>query len=163
MPEIVLLGLRIGLLVLLWLFVLIAIRAVRTDLFGASTRSPATAPVAPKTQPARSATPAPPRLGQPPADVRSLVVTSGPLAGTVVTLGDSPVIIGRAGDATLVLADDYTSSHHARLVPRDGAWWLEDTGSTNGTFVAAKRINGPVRLASGMRFRVGTTTLELRR
>ena len=62
-----------------------------------------------------------------------LVVTAGALAGTKITLGEAPITIGRAEDSTLVITDDYASARHARLMPRDGQWVLEDLGSTKGT------------------------------
>src|SRR4051812_28640023 len=131
MPELVLLVVRLGLLVLLWIFVLSAVRVIRTDLFGGAQRSrTATKAAAPKAaKPARS------QRAQRRSAARSLVVTQGALAGTRVALGDTPVTLGRADDSTLVITDDYASSRHARLVPGDGTWMVEDLGSTNGTYL----------------------------
>src|SRR6185369_18049705 len=99
---------KIGLLVLLWLFVLVALRVVRTDLAGSTVprtgRAPAPRAVSTAPKGSRSA-------------ARKLVVTEGALAGTSIRLGDSPVTLGRADDSTLVLTDDYASTRHARLVP----------------------------------------------
>ncbi|RXW53062.1 hypothetical protein CYQ74_13220, partial [Enterococcus faecium] len=66
---------------------------------------------------------------------RYLIVTQGPLAGARITLGNQPILLGRADDSTLVLNDDYASGHHARFVPNGDDWYLEDLGSTNGTFL----------------------------
>jgi pSer/pThr/pTyr-binding forkhead associated (FHA) protein len=93
---------------------------------------------------------------------QALVVTSGPHAGTSIPLGTGPITIGRGQDATLVLTDEYASAHHARLAQRDGQWWVEDLGSTNGTYVDGVRITGPRPVAAGMPIRVGKTTVELR-
>jgi pSer/pThr/pTyr-binding forkhead associated (FHA) protein len=94
-------------------------------------------------------------------------VTEGPLAGTSLPLGSSPVLIGRAPECTLVLPDDYASSRHARLVPEDGRWVLEDLGSTNGTTLGRNGpgtpVTGPVVVGPGSVVRIGRTTLELRR
>lgn len=92
---------------------------------------------------------------------QAVVVTAGASAGRSVRLGAEPITIGRAPDATLVLSDEYASAHHARLVERDGQWWVEDLGSTNGTYVDGVRITGPRPVPPGMPIRVGKTTLEL--
>lgn len=156
MQEFVLFILRIGFLVLLWLFVLAAVLVVRGDLFGAR---------APKAAPRRSAQPAAP--AQPKrrdkSAARKLVITEGPLAGTTLPLSGEPVTIGRADDSTLVLTDDYVSSRHARLVPRSGAWVVEDMGSTNGTYLGRNRVTEPTPVPLGAPVRVGKTVLELRK
>lgn len=151
MPELVLVLLRFGFLALLWVFVLSAVRVIRTDLFG-------TAPA----RPPRAAGSAPPSR-QRRSHARSLVVTQGSLAGTKVTLSGAPVTIGRADTCTLVLTDDYASNQHARLVPGEGAWLLEDLGSTNGTYLDRERVTAPVPVPIGTPIRIGKTVMELRR
>jgi pSer/pThr/pTyr-binding forkhead associated (FHA) protein len=91
-----------------------------------------------------------------------LVVTAGARAGTRITLGEAPITIGRAEDSTLVITDDYASARHARLVPRNGQWLLEDLGSTNGTYLGQHKLNGPTPLEVGVPIRIGRTVLELR-
>ena len=137
---------KYGLLVLLWLFVIAAVRTVRADLFGAKPgrAAPASRPVATAAAPS----------GRARSAARRLVVTEGALAGTTLTLGEATVTLGRADDSTLVLTDDYASSHHARLAPGDGAWVLEDLGSTNGTLldgapIDRERIDGGDELTFG--------------
>jgi pSer/pThr/pTyr-binding forkhead associated (FHA) protein len=154
--------LRAIILVLLWGFVVAAIVAVRHDVFG--TR-PARAPAAPK-QP-RAATP----KAQRPAKeakghksaARKLVVTDGAIAGTTVTLTADAITIGRADDSTIVLSDDYVSTKHARLVPAEGQWLLEDLGSTNGTYLDRRRVTAPTPVPLGVPIRVGKTVMELRK
>jgi pSer/pThr/pTyr-binding forkhead associated (FHA) protein len=152
--------LRAIILVLLWGFVVAAIVAVRHDVFG--TR-PARAPVPPK-QP-RAATPKAQRSDK--ADkksaARKLVVTDGAIAGTTVTLTADAVTIGRADDSTIVLTDDYVSTRHARLVPAEGQWLLEDLGSTNGTYLDRRRVTAPTPVPLGTPIRVGKTVMELRK
>src|SRR5674536_377613 len=58
-------------------------------------------------------------------------------------LGSQPVTIGRSNDSTLVLTDDYASTRHARLVPTEGAWLVEDMGSTNGTYLDRTKVARP--------------------
>lgn len=154
MPEeLLLFVVRIGFLALLWLFVLGAVRVVRTDLFGSRAGREG------RPAPARAAKPAKGRRSA----ARRLVITEGSLAGTALTLTDSPVTIGRAEDSTLVLTDDYISTSHARLVPGDGAWLVEDLGSTNGTYLDRTKVTGPTPVPLGAPIRIGKTVLELRR
>jgi pSer/pThr/pTyr-binding forkhead associated (FHA) protein len=76
---------------------------------------------------------------------------------------DGPVQIGRAEACQLQLSDTYVSSFHARIYARDGSWYVEDLGSTNGTYLNQRRITAPTEVKAGDRLRVGKTTLELRR
>ncbi|MBO0776685.1 MAG: FHA domain-containing protein, partial [Actinobacteria bacterium] len=90
-------------------------------------------------------------------------VTAGTLAGTTLPLGPHQITIGRSNDATLVLADDYASSRHARLFPQDGQWIVEDLGSTNGTYLDRQKVTQPTPVPAGVPIRIGKTVLELRR
>ena len=134
-----------------------AFRTVKSDLFGS--RSPARAPAV-ATAPRAPATGRPVR---PRSQARRLVVTEGALAGTTIGLSDTVVTLGRADDSTLVISDDYASTRHARLVPSDGAWTLEDLGSTNGTYLAGAKVVRPTPVPVGQQIRIGKTVLELRR
>ncbi|MCU1591033.1 MAG: domain containing protein-like protein [Frankiales bacterium] len=144
---------KYGLLALLWLFVISAVRIVRSDLWGSS--KPARPGPAPAAKPA----------GKPAkrTAARRLVVTEGALAGTTISLGEAPVTLGRADDSTLVLTDDYASSRHARLVPGEDAWLVEDLGSTNGTYLGPNKVTRPTPVPLGQPIRIGKTVLELRR
>jgi hypothetical protein len=168
MSELTLTLLRLGFLVLLWILVLAILGVLRRDLFGTRIvrRTPrpaaAGAPVGP---PAGAAAAAGRRRPQPEPrpGLRTLVVTEGSLRGTTLTLGQAPVLIGRAPECTLVLDDDYASARHARLAPQGGEWIVEDLGSTNGTFYGAARLTEPTRVEAGVPVRIGRTVLELRR
>lgn len=148
--EIVLQVFRFGFLLLLWLFIFAAFRVVRADLFGGRVGRVASVPPRAVTGKKRGRGP------------RTLVVTAGPLSGTKITLGDQPILIGRADDSTLVLTDDFASSRHARLSNRGGQWYVEDLGSTNGTYLDQQRVQGPLLVAPGQPIRIGQTALELR-
>ncbi len=156
---------KYGLLALLWLFVIAAFRTVRSDLFGSkAARTPSAAAGVPAAAAPR--TPAAPRATgakQGRSAARKLVVTEGALAGTTIKLGDAPVSLGRADDSTLVITDDYASSRHARLVPGDGTWLVEDLGSTNGTYLGDAKVVRPTPVPLGSPIRIGKTVLELRR
>jgi pSer/pThr/pTyr-binding forkhead associated (FHA) protein len=148
--------LKYGLLALLWVFVLVAIRTIRVDLTGKAPAVPAPTPAA---APKQAKAPKPQRKKGVP---RQLVVTEGTLRGTTVTLGEKPVTLGRAHDSTLVLDDDYASNKHARLVPTADGWTLEDLGSTNGTYLGATKVSRPTLVPVGSAIRIGKTVLELR-
>jgi Inner membrane component of T3SS, cytoplasmic domain len=152
---------RIGFLAVLWLFVIAAVGVVRTDLFGQVTHRRRTGQKqrpAPRPAPPVSRPPRPPRVVP-----QQLFVTEGPLAGTSLGLTDQQITIGRADDATLVLADDYASTRHARLFPQDGQWLVEDLGSTNGTYLDRQKVTAPTPVPIGIPIRIGKTVLELRR
>ncbi|MFT3901478.1 MAG: FHA domain-containing protein [Gordonia sp. (in: high G+C Gram-positive bacteria)] len=144
---------RIGFLVLLWLFVYATIRALRSDLSIAGGR-----PVSLSTRAPRA------RAGNRAArgSARHLVVTGGALANTRITLGDQPLLLGRADDSTLVLTDDYASERHARLSRRGDDWYLEDLGSTNGTYLDRAKVTTATRVPLGTPIRIGKTVIELR-
>jgi pSer/pThr/pTyr-binding forkhead associated (FHA) protein len=148
---------KYGLLLLLWVFVLLAVRTIRSDLYGSRVVAP------PAPSPGAGRAPAPGRGTGRRSQARRLVVVEGPLAGTAVTLGQTPVTLGRADDSTVVLTDDYASGRHARLVPGDGAWTLEDLGSTNGTYLNGAKLTAPTPVPLGAPIRVGKTVMELRR
>lgn len=152
----VLFFLRAVILILLWGFVIAAIVAVRHDIVGTRPR-PQSTPPAPKPPPAARSSKANRQTA------RRLVVVAGDAAGTVVDLTGEPITIGRADDSTITLIDDYVSTRHARLVQQDGAWLVEDLGSTNGTYLDRQRVTAPTPVALGVPIRIGKTVLELRK
>ena len=179
MSELTLLVLRIGFLILMWAFVFMVIYALRSDLFGnraarvlppatpadtfpASPASPAPAAAAPAATP----TPAPAQRAQPHAGSGTptrLVITSGPKEGLEIDLPAEQLTIGRSGESGLIIRDDYTSTHHARLMLWDDAWVIQDLDSTNGTFLDGTRVTLPTPVPPGSTVTIGTTSFELRR
>ena len=79
-----------------------------------------------------------------------------------VKIGPS-MTIGRAPECELLIDDTYASSQHARIFGKNGTWYVEDLGSTNGTFVNDQKLAAPAMVQPGDKIRVGTTVLELRR
>ena len=169
-----LLVLQLGFLLLMWVFVFAVVFALRSDLFGQRVRKmpagPAVAASAPA--PAPVASPAPEALTepvrrQPPlADSttpRRLVITSGPREGMAIDLPDEQLTIGRSSESGLVIRDDYTSTHHARLMLWNDQWVVQDLDSTNGTFLDGARVTLPTPVLPGVPVTIGTTTFELRR
>ncbi len=92
-----------------------------------------------------------------------LVVVEGPLTGTEIPLEGAQVTLGRAPDSTIVIDDDYASSRHARIYESEGAWVVEDLGSTNGTWLDRTRLTTPTVLPVGAPLRVGRTTLVIQK
>jgi pSer/pThr/pTyr-binding forkhead associated (FHA) protein len=161
MSELTVTVVRLGLLALLWIFVFSVVGVLRGDLFGTRVTQRTVRPTTAEKEPAAPAPERPRRGRRAPSH---LLVTEGPLRGTTIALGQQSVLIGRSPEATLVLDDDYASGRHARIYPEDGAWYVEDLGSTNGTYAGDQRLaDTPVRLDVGTTLRIGTTVLELRR
>ena len=92
-----------------------------------------------------------------------LVITSGPKSGTEFPLSGESITIGRSGDSSLVIRDDYTSTHHARLMLWNEEWMIQDLDSTNGTFLAGTRIAVPTPIPLNASVKIGATSFELRR
>ena len=78
-----------------------------------------------------------------------------------VALDSTSLTIGRGAENDVSLdGDEFASARHARIEPRRDGVWVEDIGSTNGTFVNGERLDGPRRLAPGDVVRVGETDLR---
>lgn len=156
MSELTLFLIRIAYLAILWIFVLSAISVIRSDMFGARMPSPANAP---QPRPGK-AKPAPkPKRGTP----THVAVVQGPNSGITADLAAAPVLIGRGNDAAIKLDDDYVSTRHARIVSSNEQWFVEDLGSTNGTYLGNQRITQPVPIGLGTQVRIGKTIVELRK
>lgn len=149
--EAVLLGLKVGFLILLYLFIWRIVRTVAQDV-----RLPQESFVLAPQQAAAAG------LG-PRARTGSLVVLSSPVlkVDSERTLDSAPVTLGRSADNDMELGDDeFASAHHARVEPRRDGVWVQDVGSTNGTFVNGMKLDSPRKLATGDVIRVGETDLR---
>lgn len=174
MSELTLTVMRLGFLAVLWLFVIVAVQVIRSDLFGTRvTQRGSRRQEARPQQAARQAAP-PQQRGQQAAAggggrqrrgaPTKLVVSEGTLTGTTVALQGQTITLGRAHDSTIVLDDDYASSRHARIYPdRDGNWIVEDLGSTNGTYLDRTRLTTGTPIPLGAPIRIGKTVIELRK
>jgi pSer/pThr/pTyr-binding forkhead associated (FHA) protein len=155
-PESLLTVLKFFFLALLWLFFARVLWAVWAEV-----NAPAAAPV-----------PSGSRGGAPAAaaarggagdSTRLRVVEPADRRGTTYELGDE-LTVGRASGCQVAVPDDsYASQLHARIFRKDGRLWLEDLGSTNGTYLNAKAVTSPVALRRGDRVQVGRTVLEVTR
>jgi pSer/pThr/pTyr-binding forkhead associated (FHA) protein len=155
LSELTLFLIRVAYLAILWIFVLSAISVIRSDMFGA--RVPESARgvggKAPKQKPP------PKRRGSP----TQVVVTQGGNTGATADLAQAPILIGRGNDAAIKLDDDYVSTRHARIAASGDQWFVEDLGSTNGTYIGTVRITQPTTITLGTQIRIGKTILELRK
>lgn len=166
MPDTLLNVLKYFLFALLWLFFLRAMRAVYVEVksspasvgetppIGAPARMPGEAPAAARFAPSVTGRKIP---------LLRLTVTSPPdRSGTVYELADEESVIGRAAGCAISIGDDTFISHlHARIFLRGSEFWIEDLGSTNGSFVNQKKLTSPVPLRNGDRVQVGRTVIEV--
>jgi Inner membrane component of T3SS, cytoplasmic domain len=157
MSELTLFLIRLAYLAILWIFVLSAISVVRSDMFGARVSATERGDRrGPKPKPSK----APPKRRGSPTHV---LVVDGANAGERADLEHAPILIGRGTDAAIRLDDDYVSTRHARIASSADQWFVEDLGSTNGTYVGTARITQPTTLTLGTQVRIGKTILELRK
>jgi hypothetical protein len=164
-PSPILTFLKYLFLVVLYLFFLRVLRAVWTEL-----REPQPGPAAAGETPVsrrqarrerRTAAREDRAAARHPEPRRLAVVEPPDRAGGAFDLGDE-LTVGRApGCGVSVPSDTFVSQVHARVFRRDGAWWVEDLGSTNGTFVNDHKVSAPAPLHPGDRLKVGRTILEL--
>jgi len=165
--ELTLLVLKFGFLLLLWVFIFAIVYALRSDLFGQKVRRPQTEPTAnafPSTSlPSALPTPIIAEPVKTSEAARRLIITTGAKAGLEIELTEKPLTIGRSRENGLVIRDDYTSTHHAKLILWDEGWVIQDLDSTNGTFLAEERVTVPTPVPLGVPVRIGTTSFELRR
>lgn len=150
MPEPLLTILKFSLLALVYLFFLRVLRAVWAELGGSLSAGA-------QRKTGRGSGRAGP--------VGHLKVVEPPeRRGRTFELAAGEITIGRAPGCHVALTDDaYVSQLHARVFARDGRFFIEDLGSTNGTFLNRKKVTGPVALRRGDRVQVGRTVLEVQR
>ncbi|RNM12629.1 FHA domain-containing protein FhaB/FipA [Nocardioides pocheonensis] len=161
MSELTLVLIRFAYLAILWIFVLSAISVIRSDMFGARVAREGGRPErrAAKTAAKTRTKPAKPRRGTPTA----VAIVEGGNKGEVISLDKAPLLIGRGNDAAIRLDDDYVSTRHARIGSSGDQWYVEDLGSTNGTYVGSSRISQPTAISLGTQIRIGKSILELRK
>ncbi len=156
MSELVVTLLKVLFLALLWVFILSAASVIRTDLFGRTVQaSELPQQLEPPTQRRRERR----RARQTP---RAVEITNGHKEGERADLFSGPVLIGRSSDCAILLDDDYVSTRHARIdADSSGGYYVEDLGSTNGTYVNGQRITAPTTITLVDSVRIGRTVLKL--
>lgn len=149
MPEPLLKLLELCLLALLWLFFLRVLRAVWTEVKGPSAVAPRSASSnGGRRSPAR-------RRGTP----RLVVVEPKDRKGHAYELAEEQTL-GRAAGCQITLDDTYVSQLHARIFNKDGQWFVEDLGSTNGTYLNTKRVSSPLAVKRGDQVKIGAVLME---
>lgn len=148
MPEIVYVTLRYLFLVLLYVFVFLVAWTVYRELRPQARPAPERAPAVKRR-----------RRG------RATLVAQGGSARKKQASWElaEETIIGRAGECGIILADEFTSNLHAKVYRLEGRYYVEDLGSTNGTYVNGRRITYPTELRGGDLIKIGRTVMEFRR
>jgi pSer/pThr/pTyr-binding forkhead associated (FHA) protein len=154
MPESLLRILNGCLLFVLLLFFLRVLRAAWVQVNAPPIQPPVAAAAPPQTQPA-------PRASNTDG-LRLRVLEPADHRGQLYELGDE-VTVGRAPGCGVSLPDTTVSQLHARVFRRDGRIYVEDLGSTNGTWLNRARVSAAVPLKRGDRLQVGSTVLEVAR
>lgn len=148
--------LKVLFLALLWALILTCAGVIKTDLFGRSVPAsdlPRDLDESRGKKKRRRI-----KRGAP----RRLSIVSGGQQGISADLADGQVQIGRSADCQIILDDDYVSTRHARvLADSSGGWYVEDLGSTNGTYVNGQRITVPTTITMADTVRIGRTQLKL--
>lgn len=163
MSELTLVLIRFAYLAILWIFVLSAVSVVRSDMFGARVDSTPRAERKADKQARREAQSRSRSGRRPRGEPTYVAVVDGSNAGETVPLDEAPILVGRGADAAIRLDDDYVSTRHARIARSGEQWFIEDLGSTNGTYIGSHRLTQPTILQLGSTVRIGKTTLELRK
>ncbi|TDA65674.1 MAG: FHA domain-containing protein [Clostridia bacterium] len=143
--EIALALLRYGFLALLYYFLWLVVRTAYRDVFGG----------------VRGAA----RKRELPGGEMRLVIEGPeevPANGRQFVLGEQTVI-GRWRSNDVVIGEEYVSGRHAAIYRRDNAYWLEDLGSTNGTYLNGRPVHRPTRLSDNDRITVGGVVLRVAR
>ncbi len=159
MSEIALTVIKVLFLALLWVFIASAVSVIRSDLFGRTVPLPDQ----PGAQELEQPVPPPKKAKRTRGAPRVLTITQGSQAGQSAALADGVILIGRGADAQLSLDDDYVSTRHARVVSGENGIYLEDLGSTNGSYVNGQRITAPTTITMSDTIRIGKTILKLER
>lgn len=149
-PPLIVTTLKFLFLALLYLFIARSVRVVYLDLVGTRTRQPqrgARKPVGGR------------RRGTP----RFISITQPDLPMRTLSLDTDEIVFGRTEDCDIALEDTYVSSRHARLFQKEETWFVEDLGSTNGTYLNRVKVTAPSPLAVGDEIRIGKTIVEVRK
>ena len=116
---------------------------------------PAAAPSAAQpVQPAAAAQPIPSAPSTPPIATLE-IINEGPMKGRKFEIFSALTNIGRGAHNDIVISDESLSGSHAKILKRDGAWWVVDQGSTNGTYVGGRRVQGEQQLTGAPDVRFG--------
>jgi hypothetical protein len=155
-PDSLLTILKFCFLALLYLFFIRVLRAVWAEVSGPR----AMAAAAPVARPARNWGATGRAGGGGKGGGRLKVIEPAETKGQIYELADE-LTVGRAVGCQITLDDTYVSQLHARVFRRDGQLYVEDLGSTNGTYLNRKKVTAPIAVRKGDRLQIGKTVMEL--
>jgi len=157
-PDSLLTILKFCFLALLYLFFLRVLRAVWSEMRAPTMVTPLPAEAV---RPARNWGGATRGAGNGKgAGARLRVIEPAETKGQTYELADE-LTVGRAGGCQITLDDTYVSQLHARVFRREGQLYVEDLGSTNGTYLNRKKVTAPIAIRKGDRLQIGKTVMEL--
>ncbi len=156
MPDSLLTILKFCFLALLYLFFIRVLRAVWAEVSGRTAAVPAAAPARPQ----RGWSGGGRGAANGKAGGRLRVIEPADHKGQSYDLADE-LTVGRAGGCQITLDDTYVSQLHARVFRREGQLYVEDLGSTNGTYLNRKKVTAPIAIRRGDRLQIGKTVMEL--
>jgi pSer/pThr/pTyr-binding forkhead associated (FHA) protein len=142
-PNIVFIALRYVFIGLLYIFLILVVRAIYKDI-----RQPEAAPRSSRRK----------KKEQP----QLIVITADRNVGARYMLTDE-IRVGRADNSDILIDDTYASQQHARIYSNEESYYVEDLGSTNGTYVNGRKTSYPLELRPGDRIKIGKTVFEFRR
>lgn len=152
MSDTLLLTFRIGLLVLLWIFILLSLNILRKD----TNRVAAVPRSSKKIREHRKYSQKNGNNGL------TLEIIDGPMTGSHMNISSlEEITIGRSSDCTFIVRDEYASGRHAYLFRRGAEWFIEDLESRNGTYLENHRIDQPEKITPGSTIKIGSTSLQL--
>ena len=149
MPEIVYITLRFVFLVLLYVFIFLVARTVYRELIPAPAQPAAVRASAKAPRGRRKA--------------KLVIAGDGGRKKQATWELEGEVVIGRAPECAVSLDDEFSSNQHAKIYQAEGRYYVEDLGSTNGTYVNGRRVHYPTELRAGDRVKIGRTVMEFRR
>ncbi len=148
MSELALTLLRMGFLALLWIFIFVILRLMRSDLNRVDSKFTTKSAISPNDLTKTKSS----------AKVNRVIVVSEEFEKEY-DLREG-MTFGRSSDVAVHIDDDYASGKHAQIRIENGNWIYEDLGSTNGSWQDRKRISGPVKLKRGLVLKIGNTELR---
>ena len=155
MDEQLLTILKLCLLALLYLFFFRVLRAVWAEI-----RGPKAVEAAPRQAAPPKAAKAAKKAERKALPVQLAIVEPASLKGRTYPLAEE-LTVGRAAGCQVTIDDTFASQIHARVFAREGQMFVEDLGSTNGTYLNRQKVQGPQVMRRGDRLQVGNTVLEL--
>jgi len=154
-PDSLLTILKFCFLAVLYLFFVRVLRAVWAEMREPAAAAAVVPAAAPAARPAAAKQTWANKGGS-----RLRVVEPAETRGQTYDLGDE-LTLGRAAGCQVTIEDTFVSQLHARLFRRDAQYFVEDLGSTNGTYLNRSKVAAPVAIRKGDRLQVGKTVLEL--